>query len=99
MTMMSFSELQTEDRRLVILQLLAESPGYRANEYLVLTALEGFGHVVSRDRLRADFAWLVEQSLVLAGETGGVLVPHLTDRGIDVAQGRAQHPGVKRPRP
>lgn len=94
-----FAQHVEEDRRLQILILLEQSPGYRANEFLVLTALEGFGHVVSRDRLRADIAWLAEQGLVLPGETGGVLVPHLTDRGLDVANGRVEHPGVKRPRP
>ncbi len=36
----------TEDRRLVILRLLEQSGDYRANEYLLRTALESMGHSV-----------------------------------------------------
>jgi hypothetical protein len=54
---------------------------------------------VSLDRLKADIAWLAEQSLVQVMETAGVQVPQLTDRGLDVAEGRVTHPGIKRPRP
>ena len=94
-----FSEHVDEDRRLTVLLLLAESPDYRANQFLLQSALDGFGHAVSMDRIRADIAWLGEQGLVAVNETAGVMVPQLTARGLDVAQGRVTHPGVKRPRP
>jgi len=95
----SFNVLVEEDRRLTILQLLAESPGYRANQFLLQSALETFGHSVSMDRLKVDIAWLADQGLASAESTGGVQVPVITSRGLDVAQGRASVPGVKKPRP
>jgi hypothetical protein len=97
--MNTYQKLLEEDRRLTVLLLLAESPDYKANQFLLQSALDGFGHTVSMDRLRADFAWLAEQGLVTDHETADVHVPQLTDRGLDVAQGRVTHPGVKRPRP
>lgn len=97
--MNSYTKLIDEDRRLTILLLLAEAPDYKANHFLVQSALDGFGHTVSMDRVKADLAWLLEQGLTTSTETAGVLVPQLTDRGLDVAQGRVIHPGVKRPRP
>lgn len=97
--MNSYTQLLEQDRRLQILQLLAESPGYRANQFLLQSALDTFGHTVSMDRVKADLAWLAEQGLIVIGELGDVQIPALTDRGLDVAQGRAIAPGVKRPRP
>lgn len=94
-----FEKLRDEDRRLVILQLLVESPGYKANQYLLQTALDSFGHEVSIDLVRTDLAWLAEQRLVHLEEIGGQFMPSITARGLDVARGRALHPGVKRPRP
>lgn len=95
---MSYEQIQTEDRRLVILRLLANSDGYAANEFLVARALQDFGHVVSHDRLRADLAWLTEQDLISVRDQG-VLVATLSSRGDDVQAGRARCPGVKRPVP
>lgn len=95
----SFAQLQTEDRRLVLLRLLSESGGYRANLFLLQTACAGFGHDVSQDRLQADVDWLEEQGLLKTEGVGGVCIATLTQRGLDVAQGRANCTGVKRPMP
>lgn len=97
--MSTYAQLLEEDRRLTILLLLAESADYRANQFLIQAMLDGFGHSVSLDRLRADFAWLAEQGLLEMSAAGEVQVAQLTARGLDVAQGRVVHPGVKRPRP
>lgn len=97
--MNSYAQLLEQDRRLQILQLLAESHGYKANQFILQSALDTFGHTVSMDRVKADLAWLAEQGLIVIGELGDVQIPALTDRGLDVAQGRAIAPGVKRPRP
>lgn len=96
---MNYQELLEQDRRLTILLLLSQAPDYKANHFLIQSALDGFGHTVSMDRVKADLAWLAEQGLVTIAETAGVQVPQLTDRGLDVAEGRVVHPGVKRPRP
>lgn len=96
---MSFQNLLTEDRRLVVLRFLAEDPGYRLNTSLLQSALDRFGHSVSRDQIATDAAWLREQGLVTIEDLGPVQVLALTSRGLDVATGRAVTPGVKRPSP
>lgn len=89
-----------EDRRLALLRILQQSEAYKANDSVLQYALEQLGHVVSRDRVIGDIAWLDEQGLV-SDETVAqrVHVATLTQRGIDIALGRSVHPGVKRPSP
>jgi len=97
--MSGFQKLLDADRRLVILRALQEDSGYDLNEYVLQSILEALGHTVSRDRLRADLAWLEEQGLISLSDVAGVKVAKLTSRGSDVAAGRTTVPGVKRPRP
>src|SRR5579872_700927 len=97
--MSSFEKWQTEDRRLVILLLLAASEGYCSNEFLLQTLLEQRGHVVSDDRVRTDLSWLQEQGLLTVKEVGETQIATINRRGIEVSEGRATVTGVKRPRP
>lgn len=98
--MRSFAEHLARDRRLVILRLLAEAPGYAANESILHAVLEHFGHHVSRDQVRGDLSWLAEQDLVTVETVAGdIMVVRITARGMDIAAGRAAHPGVKKPGP
>ncbi|SNS05824.1 hypothetical protein SAMN04488503_2491 [Humidesulfovibrio mexicanus] len=97
--MNSFERLLNEDRRLVILRVLTEDPGYRANAYVLRPALEAMGHTVAMDKLEGDLAWLAELGLLTIGRSSGITVATLTARGLDVAAGRATVPGVKRPEP
>ena len=92
-----FSTHLTEDRRLVVLRVLAESSGYTANEYILKQMLEQFGHVVSSDRVRTDLAWMHEQQLLTVSQVAYVHIARITARGQDVAAGRTVVPGVKRP--
>lgn len=96
---MNFADLETEDRRLVTLRLLAESNAYAVNIYLLQTALGQMGHSVSLDRLHTDIDWLEEQGLATTSGVAGVTIITLTQRGLDVAEGRAHCTGVKRPAP
>lgn len=96
---MSYKTKISEDRRLVILRLLEKSSGYIANLYLLQNALEGFGHVDSMDVIKTEVAWLEEQGLVTISEPGGVVLAKITQRGLEVANGRANVPGVKKPSP
>ncbi|EJL6577392.1 VpaChn25_0724 family phage protein [Vibrio fluvialis] len=95
---MSFKELLTEDQRLVILRSLHEMAGYEANESIIDSCLDAYGHKISRDMVRNHLAWLDEQGLITLRDVGGCQVARLTGRGEDVATGQAQVPGVKRPR-
>jgi len=95
---MSFQELMQADQRLVILRLLAEQIAYKANSSVLTMRMDQLGHALSRDQVRTHLAWLHEQQLVVADEPViGVTVATLTERGMDVAKGRAVVPGVKRP--
>lgn len=97
--MSNFAKLVTEDRRLVILRFLDETPSRELNTSVLQSALDAYGHNVSRDQVHTDCAWLDEQGLVDVEAVGPVQVVNLTARGVDVAQGRAVQPGVKRPGP
>ncbi len=96
---MSFKELVIADQRLVILRSLEEMPGYEANESILDSCLDQYGHKVSRDAVRTHISWLAEQGLVAVRELGNTMIAKLTSRGIDVANGSAIVPGVKKPRP
>lgn len=98
---MSFENLLAEDRRLVVLRVLAGDADRRANENVLKRALKHVGHDVSRDRLRTDLAWLAGQLLIRIdrlpdGSGGEMQVAVVTEEGEDVAGGRT-HPGVARP--
>lgn len=94
-----FRQTLSEDRRLVILRLLAEVDGYEANSSVLQSALESYGHTMSRDSVHTELAWLTEQGLTGSVPLATIVVAKLTARGLDVAQGRATVPGVKRPGP
>jgi hypothetical protein len=96
--MNKLTELMGEDRRLLLLRLLAESNGFVASADLLHTVLGSMGHGVSRARLEADLALLEELALVQQEQVGLCLV-RITARGVDVASGMASAPGIARPRP
>ena len=96
----SYAEYIAEDRRLAILRFLEESAEYEANESMLAPVLRDIGHVVSRDQVRTDLAWLKEQGLVTLTDFRDVLrVAKLTERGLETAAGIVITPGVKRPAP
>ncbi|MBO1856814.1 ArsR family transcriptional regulator [Burkholderia cenocepacia] len=92
---MSYSELVQADRRLLILRALSETNGYGANRRLIQQFLDSEGHIVSRDLVDAEIAWLAEVGLVTVRDDAVLL----SERGGDVAVGRATVPGVRRPTP
>jgi hypothetical protein len=97
---MTFLTTITEDRRLSLLLVLAQTPGYSANAFLLREAIgQIYGHSASIDQVTGDIAWLGEQGLVTARTVGEVALATLTSRGADAAAGRAHVPGVKKPMP
>lgn len=95
--MSTFTEYLREDMRLLILRLLAELPAYKANSSVLTHGLDQYGCAATRDQVKTQILWLAEQDLVTVEDLGPVLVATLTERGGDVAKGRAIVPGVKRP--
>ncbi len=92
-----YSDYLQADRRLVLLRILAEQTGRRANSSVLTVALDHFGHAVSRDWTRGQLRWLEEQQLVRIEDIGPVLVATLTERGGDVVRGAAVVPGISQP--
>ncbi|ARR08655.1 hypothetical protein Vc3S01_A0682 [Vibrio campbellii] len=72
--------------------------GYEANESILDSCLDAYGHKISRDAVRTHLAWLEEQSLITIRTVAECQIATLTGRGEDVATGQARVPGVKRPR-
>lgn len=97
--MTTFSDRVREARRLAILQLLAEAPGYEAADTLIYAALPDRGVAGSADQVASELAWLAEQGLAEVQKVGPVAIAKITQRGIDASRGRALVPGVARPGP
>jgi hypothetical protein len=100
--MKTFTDRLREDRRLVLLRLLSEQPGYRANSSNLHAGHSTLGIAASRDDVTTDLHWLRDQSLVVlepVPEVPELLIASITARGDDVANGVAIVPGVRRPGP
>ncbi len=95
---MSYADFLRADLRLVTLRILTELPSYRGNSSVLTNLLDKLGHSATRDQVKTELRWLAEQGLLTLDEAGQVLVATLTERGQDVAEGRARVDGVQRPR-
>lgn len=95
---MSYHAVLQEDQRLVIVRSLRDMNG-AANESILQTVLQGYGHSISRDKVKTEIRWLEEQGMLTTQSLNGILVCKITQRGLDVAQGHAQVDGIKRPAP
>jgi hypothetical protein len=96
---MNFAEFQTADRRLVLLRALAAAAQYKANAFLLRSYAQSVGHTASADQIATDLAWLAEQQLIACERVSDVTIATINQRGLDVANGSAQVPGVARPQP
>jgi Fe2+ or Zn2+ uptake regulation protein len=91
--------METEQRRLTILQLLLKDPDYSINDTLLQQLLGQVGHGVALAVVRADLAWLEQLGLLATSELPGCTIAILRNDGVDVANGVAVVPGIARPRP
>ena len=96
---MEYRQLITENQRLAVLRFLKDDSDYTLNTSILQDGLTVIGLDISRDKLETEVNWLKEQGLVEIEHYRSVTVIKLTGRGLDVAEGRAVVPGVKRPRP
>lgn len=97
--MREMGELWRHHLRLTIIRLLEKAPDYATNESILHDAVRALGVRVTRDQVRGEIAWLAEQGLVEIEDLDGLTIATATRRGVEVAQGLASHPGVKRPSP
>lgn len=90
---MSYAEEVSRARRLAILLQLYFMPGYKGHAAFVRERVEHIGYTTSRDLMQTELAWLKEQGLIELDDG----VATLTGRGEDVALGRTETPGVRKP--
>lgn len=93
---MSYPEKITAARRLAILLALYFAPAYTLNRHALRDQVERTGYPCSSDLFASELIWLDEMGLLNRLELDAVM---LTDRGADVALGKSQTPGVRRPSP
>jgi len=93
------SDIQTENRRLAILQLLQKDPDYSINDTLLQQLLASLGYGVALAVVRADLAWLEQLNLISTNALPNCTVAILRGDGLDVATGVSKVPGIARPRP
>ena len=96
---MSWDDHLRQHRRLAIIGILAEAPSSGLNDAILHVSLADIGEPCARDQVRSELAWLKEQGLVAIEAAERFMIASLTERGEDVAKGRATHPGVTRPLP
>ena len=96
---MSYERTIQEHLRITLLRLLVDDPNYTLNDSMLTDLTEPYGFNPSRDKVRTELNWLKEQGLVTTDNDPGITIATLTERGMDVANGRTTVPGVKRPSP
>ena len=96
---MSLAKHLAENHRLSILKALSACEEYRANESIIQTICHKYGASISADGVLGHLAWLDEAGLVVMENLSDYTIATLTQRGLEVREGKATHPGVKRPRP
>jgi hypothetical protein len=97
--MTPFSEILARRRRLDLLRLLSQAPGYSSSEAVLYQALSVGPTPASAAQVGADLLLLAEVGLVELETLVDMQMARITQHGLDVAAGRAQAPGVSRPRP
>lgn len=97
--MTRYASTLSKHRRLTILKFLSDSPGYTSNASILVEVCNQFGVTSTRDQVAGEIAWLREQDMALFEDHGDFIVVTATGRGVEIAQGKARHDGVQRPRP
>ena len=91
--------IETEKRRLTVLQYLADVPGYEASSHILTLDCRRRGVPTSVDQMTGALAWLQEQELLTLRRAGADYVARVTQRGCEAADGTIHVPGVLRPDP
>lgn len=97
---MKYNTFLVEDRRLLILRMLAGQPDYTLNDGLLMRGLERLGHRVTRAALLDDLDWLVARNLVTLEVLSEQMTrTELAEQGLEVAEGKRVVGGIRRLRP
>ena len=96
---MTYHDVLAQDRRLLILQGLAEAEGYALRETVLARLLEAQGEHIGHVRLRSQLEWLRDALLIDLDQSADPWLAKITRRGLDVAAGKTRVAGVARPLP
>jgi len=96
---MSYAEEVTRHARIAILRFLADAPSYTSNVSMMVELLARVGISFTRAQTAEQVRWLSEQGFVTTEDHAGFTVVTATVAGVEIAQGIATHPEIKRPRP
>lgn len=96
--MNAYADLTRRHRRLAILRHLEHIDGYSSNASILTDVVNSVGVPSTRDQITTELHWLDEQGLVTLQEIHDFVVATATDRGVEIALGRARHPDIQRPR-
>lgn len=91
--------VETEMRRLKVLQYLAGIPGYEAAASVLSLHCRRIGVPTTPDQMAGCIAWLDEQELVTVRRYQASLIAKVTAAGREVGEGNRTVPGVLRPDP
>lgn len=95
----SLRELRSEHRKLAMLRILQKCPAYSGNAELLCDIVSEWGLSGPRIEIRNEISALSELGLVEIETTHDVMPVKLTQRGLEVAEGRTIAEGVLPPGP
>lgn len=95
----AFQQLKSEHQALAMLRVLQREPSYKLNDQILLGWLRKLALVLTRDEFDASIDQLMRLALIKTDMIDGITVIELTEKGCDVALGRAISEGVLRPSP
>ncbi|EAU53540.1 hypothetical protein [Mariprofundus ferrooxydans] len=93
-----FAEAKAADRRLAILQALAEDTAHRMNDRELQRMLHLFGHDMSAGDVRKDLSWLAARGLLTVEQVVTLQIATLTELGLSTSKGHNHVDGVALPR-
>ncbi|SUO97643.1 hypothetical protein [Suttonella indologenes] len=91
-------DLQRQYIRRAMMTVLAYDSDYRLSLDMIGAALEATGQNSTYDQLQTEAQWLEEQGYVRR-ELLPITVISLTDRGLEIARGKAKAYGIRDLRP
>lgn len=96
---MSYVDDVRKHRRLAILRHLEACSEYTSNVSILTDVLRGVGIQSTRSQVITELSWLRENGMISTVDQGDFVVATASTSGVEIAQGVATHPEIKRPRP
>ena len=94
---MSWTQIEREHARLIILKALEEQPDGRLNSEMLRETLDAFAIKKTRDWVHEELRWLADIGAVAVSDIGTVRVASITSKGQDHIARRVILEGVRKP--